>query len=285
MTRSSSPARSADPHNLGLAVDRQAEVPIGVQLAWALRARIYDGTFAPGERLPGMRDLADVTGVNVNTVRAVYQRLEHEGLIDSQQGSGTFVADTQHWSSAVGAIAADAAREAHSTGVDPREVAAALYVSGETPFLGEAETSSQPRPDAVAAERRRQLHAQIAGLERTLSELEVAHPGLLLSSTQLSPTGSSPIAPPQTRRVAGPALLSVADLEQVRTTLVRRLADMQKAIDALGTKPDDRVEPIAAKATTIAAKATTKSKSKSKSSRASKSDPRQPKARPAAAGA
>ena len=72
-------------------IDRDAEVPIGVQLAWALRARIHDGTFKPGQRLPALRDLADVTGVNVNTVRAVYQRLDQEGLIDSQHGSGTFV--------------------------------------------------------------------------------------------------------------------------------------------------------------------------------------------------
>src|ERR1700704_3201719 len=76
----------------GIAVDRNADVPIGVQLAWALRTRIGDGDFVPGQRLPGMRDLAEAIGVNLNTVRAVYQRLEQEGLIESQQGSGTFVA-------------------------------------------------------------------------------------------------------------------------------------------------------------------------------------------------
>src|SRR5665213_1308702 len=79
-----------------VAIDRDAEVPIGVQLAWALRTRIRDGRFKPSQRLPGLRDLAEAIGVNVNTVRAVYQRLEHEGLIDSQQGSGTFVASTPH---------------------------------------------------------------------------------------------------------------------------------------------------------------------------------------------
>src|SRR5271154_6234579 len=91
-------------------IDRDAEVPIGVQLAWALRTRIRDGRFTPSQRLPGLRDLAEAIGVNVNTVRAVYQRLEHEGLIDSQQGSGTFVSPPPHRPSAVGEIAADAAR-------------------------------------------------------------------------------------------------------------------------------------------------------------------------------
>ena len=112
-----------------LAIDRDAEVPIGVQLAWAMRSRIGDGRFKPGQQLPGLRELAEVIGVNVNTVRAVYQRLEQEGLIDSRQGSGTFVASRPRRPSAVAAIAADAARAAHETGVEPREVAAALYVS------------------------------------------------------------------------------------------------------------------------------------------------------------
>ena len=103
--------RREEAQSLGLdiAVDRDAEIPIGVQLAWALRTRIRDGVFGPYDRLPGLREVAEATGVNVNTVRAVYQRLEHEGLIDSQQGSGTFVAANPERSSAVRTIAADAA--------------------------------------------------------------------------------------------------------------------------------------------------------------------------------
>ncbi len=103
-----------------LAIDRDAEVPIGVQLAWALRSRIADGRFKPGQRLPGLRDLAEGIGVNVNTVRAVYQRLEGEGLIDSQQGVGTFVSSGRRTGFAGRGIAADAAREAEANGVDPR---------------------------------------------------------------------------------------------------------------------------------------------------------------------
>ncbi|MDQ6810597.1 MAG: GntR family transcriptional regulator, partial [Actinomycetota bacterium] len=99
-----------------LTIDRDADVPIGVQLAWALRSRIGDGRLEPNQRLPGLRELADTTGVNVNTVRAVYQRLEQDGLINSQQGSGTFVAAAPRSPYAVGAIAANAAREALATG-------------------------------------------------------------------------------------------------------------------------------------------------------------------------
>ena len=53
---------------------------------------MQDGTLDPGDRLPSVREFADVAGVNVNTARAVYSRLESEGLVSSEQGRGTFVA-------------------------------------------------------------------------------------------------------------------------------------------------------------------------------------------------
>jgi len=215
---------------LQLALDRRAEVPVGVQLAWALRARIEEGGTRAGERLPGIREVAEATGLNVNTVRAVYQRLDQEGLIESRQGSGTFVADAASASTDARAIAAsaatdaraiaaNAAREARATGIDPRAVAAALYVArGEPP----AET-------VAAGARRRELRSQIGALERAIGELESEHPGL-------APPG--PPAP----RAPGAALLSVSDLERVRASLVRRLAGVQSAIDAHLL---DAVEPAA----------------------------------------
>jgi DNA-binding transcriptional regulator YhcF (GntR family) len=184
-----------------LKINRDGEIPIGVQLAWALRARIGDGRLAPGQRLPGLRELAEMVGINANTARAVYQRLEQEGLIDSRQGTGTFVASGAREPSSVGQIAADAAREARKTGVDPREVAAALYVSGE-PADEDA---------ARAGERRRELRAQIAALEQALAEVQARRPGLI-------PNPSKPL------RQAGPRLLGAEELERVRTELVRRLA-------------------------------------------------------------
>jgi DNA-binding transcriptional regulator YhcF (GntR family) len=79
-------------HELGLRVDRDGEVPVGTQLAWRLRELVSAGTLHPGDRLPSVRELAIEAGVNVNTVRSVYGRLEHEGLVRSEQGRGTFVA-------------------------------------------------------------------------------------------------------------------------------------------------------------------------------------------------
>jgi GntR family transcriptional regulator len=221
-----------------LTIDRAGEIPIGVQLAWGLRARIGDGRLTPGQRLPGLRELAEMLGINANTARTVYQRLEQEGLIDSRQGTGTFVASVAQEPSAVGQIAADAARQARQTGVDPREVAAALYVTAE-PASGAATypdghtlagaplrayasghtlAGTGRQASKQAGERRRELRAQIAALEQTLSEIQSSHPGLV-------PAPSKPF------RHAGPRLLNVEELEFVRTELVRRIAAAEPPAD------------------------------------------------------
>jgi GntR family transcriptional regulator len=206
-------SQSGQAIGLDIAIDRRAEIPIGVQLAWGLRTRIGDGRLTPGERLPGLRELAAGSGVNVNTVRAVYQRLEQEGLIESHQGSGTFVA-VHESSSAAASIAADAAREAQQSGVDPREVAAALYVAGAAGAGG---------GDAPGA-RRLILREQIASLERTLGEIEASHPEIVEMTVEAAEN-------------RGPLLLDVDALEAVRTSLVRRLATVQAAIDGVGGEP------------------------------------------------
>jgi DNA-binding transcriptional regulator YhcF (GntR family) len=204
-----------------IAIDRRAEVPIGAQLGWAIAARIADGRLRPGQRLPGLREVADALAVNVNTVRASYQRLESDGLIAIEQGRGTFVGSTNApRAGAAGKIAAWAANEARETGVDPREVAAALYVS-------------QPRAaDEVdeELERRRLLRAQIGVLERTLGELEASRPDLVKA---LSPPGRAAAR----RGGHGPSLLDAEGLEQVRTELLRRLTAFQAAMDAAPHPP------------------------------------------------
>ena len=197
---------------LGFVVDRHADVPVGVQIAWALRAKIGEGALAPGARLPGLRELANAAGVNVNTARAVYQRLEQAGLVDSQQGSGTFVAAAAQ-ASALGLVTVLAAEEAREQGVSPRDLATALYMRPETP-RGRRSGES---------ERRRLLRNQIAALEMAAAELEAEnHVAVKAAASE-----------PARRRTldGGPRLLGVEELEAVRASLVRRLAAVQAAID------------------------------------------------------
>src|SRR3954471_7389162 len=97
-------AREATPFS----TDPAAELPVGVQLSWRLRALIATGRLAAGGRLPSFRRLAEWAGVNVNTVRTVYAGLEESGLVVSRQGQGTFVATGIEASPELEAIAGDA---------------------------------------------------------------------------------------------------------------------------------------------------------------------------------
>ena len=72
-------------------LDRESGVPLGVQLAEKLRQHVEKGRLTPGDKLPSVRQMAEMAGVNVNTVRTVYARLEQEGLLVSEHGRGTFV--------------------------------------------------------------------------------------------------------------------------------------------------------------------------------------------------
>jgi len=72
-------------------LDRASGVPLGVQLAETLERAVREGELSPGDQLPSVRGMATLAGVNVNTVRTVYGRLEQQGLISSEQGRGTFV--------------------------------------------------------------------------------------------------------------------------------------------------------------------------------------------------
>lgn len=77
---------------LGLQVDRDGDIPVGTQLTWQIQALITEGRLQAGEQLPSVRRLAEAAGVNVNTIRSVYDRLEGEGFIRTEHGRGSFVA-------------------------------------------------------------------------------------------------------------------------------------------------------------------------------------------------
>jgi GntR family transcriptional repressor for pyruvate dehydrogenase complex len=63
------------------------------RVADQLRKQVALGGFAPGERLPATKDLADQLGVTRLTVREALAQLEAAGLVESRHGSGTFVVD------------------------------------------------------------------------------------------------------------------------------------------------------------------------------------------------
>jgi DNA-binding transcriptional regulator YhcF (GntR family) len=54
---------------------------------------LHFGQLTPGDQVPSVRRLADLTGLNRKTVHRAYGRLAREGLLDVRPGSGTFIAE------------------------------------------------------------------------------------------------------------------------------------------------------------------------------------------------
>jgi len=65
------------------------------QLTAQLTARIADGALAPGARLPTEQELSAEFGVSRNVVREAISRLKSEGLVETRQGAGGFVAQSK----------------------------------------------------------------------------------------------------------------------------------------------------------------------------------------------
>ena len=67
--------------------------PIYLQLQERLKLSIVSGQYPPGDKLPAVRDLAQVAAVNPNTVQRALAELEREGLVHAQRTSGRFVTE------------------------------------------------------------------------------------------------------------------------------------------------------------------------------------------------
>ena len=76
-------------------LDVKSGVPFHRQIVDQIKYGIASDRLLPGEQLPTVRDLAVQLQVNPNTVRKAYTELEILGILDTQQGTGTFVGNQQ----------------------------------------------------------------------------------------------------------------------------------------------------------------------------------------------
>jgi len=72
--------------------NRLLSLPLFRQLADFFEAHIINGGLPPGYKLPTERAVSEATGLSRGTVRQAFSYLEQQGLIDTRQGSGSFVA-------------------------------------------------------------------------------------------------------------------------------------------------------------------------------------------------
>lgn len=68
-------------------------IPIYVGLINQIKYAIASGALQPGDELPSVRELAKQQRINPNTAARVYRELEHDGVVETRRGQGTFVAE------------------------------------------------------------------------------------------------------------------------------------------------------------------------------------------------
>lgn len=72
-------------------LDLQSGVPVYRQIMDQVRAGMASGSLAAGDQLPTVRQLAVDLAINPNTVARAYRELELGGLLETHQGTGSFI--------------------------------------------------------------------------------------------------------------------------------------------------------------------------------------------------
>jgi GntR family transcriptional regulator len=73
------------------AIDLHSGMPVYRQLIDQVRSGIASGSLTAGDQLPTVRQLAVDLAINPNTVMRAYRELELGGLLETHQGTGTFI--------------------------------------------------------------------------------------------------------------------------------------------------------------------------------------------------
>jgi len=72
-------------------LDLHSGVPVYRQVIDQVRGGIASGALTAGDQLPTVRQLAVDLAINPNTVVRAYRELELGGLLETHQGTGTFI--------------------------------------------------------------------------------------------------------------------------------------------------------------------------------------------------
>jgi GntR family transcriptional regulator len=74
-------------------LDLQSGVPVYRQIIDHVQGGIASGSLTAGEQLPTVRQVAVDLAINLNTVLRAYRELEIRGVLETQQGTGTFISN------------------------------------------------------------------------------------------------------------------------------------------------------------------------------------------------
>jgi GntR family transcriptional regulator len=76
-------------------LDLQTGVPAYRQIIDQVRGALASGALSTGDQLPTVRQLAVDLALNPNTIVRAYKELELGGLLETHQGTGTFISAQQ----------------------------------------------------------------------------------------------------------------------------------------------------------------------------------------------
>ena len=80
------------PEAFSFRFDPHSGVPVFRQIIDQVQAGIASGALKCGDQLPTVRQVAVDLAINPNTVLRSYREMEIRGIVDTQQGTGTFIA-------------------------------------------------------------------------------------------------------------------------------------------------------------------------------------------------
>lgn len=79
-----------------ITLDYQSRVPIYEQIIKEFEKYIALGILKTDDQIPSIRELASSLGINPNTVRKSYEKLESLGIIKTISTKGTFVTNSSN---------------------------------------------------------------------------------------------------------------------------------------------------------------------------------------------
>src|ERR1700694_3493215 len=117
--------------NGAFAISQSDKRPMYLQIMEQIKRRIAVGDWTEGQAIPSIRQLAVDLQVSVITVKRAYLELEREGVILTQQGKGSVVAESpglgpRLLEQDLARHLAEAARLAAQLGLSPEDLAARL---------------------------------------------------------------------------------------------------------------------------------------------------------------
>ncbi len=74
-----------------LRIDHKSRIPLAAQLSQQLNWLILSGQIKTGDKLPPVRQLGQQLDISFLTVRAAYQQLERDGIVETRHGVGTTI--------------------------------------------------------------------------------------------------------------------------------------------------------------------------------------------------